>query len=907
MRPFIKKLFTLLSVLLLLSGSHIPATSQSQSYPLITDHGSLITDPLPLIPDPRFAPKHSYTLISLPDDWQKTMLTESGALAYDFGPGPYARPITTVSFAIKGSRAQSKYSNILQTLDDPNIPILRTELRDSLNRVLSLRSFARVEPGYTSPNLSDQIQQGVLRHNGLTGVQAWIRPDSTWDPAFASAAWGTNRAIRYQAQVEPGSHKRVALGFLEGWKGSAKARLMELRVEGAANLIVDPLAEGLRGKPYVFLMDAVDLNGDGQLAIEVHPTPSSPDPNVFLSVFWVFEAGFRADPLEIATGKHNKQASLYVNCGFDALKVAPEARYDVIRAQLNDPSASLIVRVQTYRSLRLDADRKRILADGQPFILLQHPIVSIHQEGFTWEFELAEGVRETALWAVHGTLDQTSGFPEVQLAEAQALAYWKEQTTIPRGALMVPDPRLQYLVDTSIRNIYQARERVDGRLQFQPGPSVYRGLWIGDLILTGYAALYASDTTAMRLYLEAALPFQNEEGHVRVMVPNLSLYENPIFISSMVRYALAADNKAWMVARWEAFRKAVDWIRFTRDKTLTDPKALNYGLFPNGFIDGGISTPGADYGSVWWAITALEDAVALARWLGKVPEATAWESLRLEMITAAEKAANRDLQTHTNGLEFLPVLVGDRQPKVPQLGQFSYVWPTRYSAFLQTTQGIMASVRASNLRFLESTVQQGLISGVGWLNDGLWFWLSGIHGSLQLVNGEPEKAVQTAYALAEHANGAGVWVEEQWPAHLGDRTTGDVSNAESSAAFYMLIRDLIAYEAGPTLQLLAGVPSEWIQPNARIALKNSFTRFGPLSLSLQVSSDGSEITFEAEAVDGRGHTGSLVVNDRVLRSAGYERVDSVIPNQSPIMDQRLNDQPTIPFGQSFRLVYRRSP
>jgi len=44
--------------------------------------------------DFKFAPANYLTAICLPDDWLKTLVWERGALAYDFGPGPYARPLT---------------------------------------------------------------------------------------------------------------------------------------------------------------------------------------------------------------------------------------------------------------------------------------------------------------------------------------------------------------------------------------------------------------------------------------------------------------------------------------------------------------------------------------------------------------------------------------------------------------------------------------------------------------------------------------------------------------------------------------------------------------------------------------------------------------------------------------------
>ena len=59
----------------------------------------------------------------------------------------------------------------------------------------------------------------------------------------------------------------------------------------------------------------------------------------------------------------------------------------------------------------------------------------------------------------------------------------------------MPDPLIQGLVDSSIRNIWQAREIKDGLPAFQVGPTVYRNLWIvdGAFLLEAATILGAGD------------------------------------------------------------------------------------------------------------------------------------------------------------------------------------------------------------------------------------------------------------------------------------------------------------------------------------------------------------------------------------------------------------------------------
>ena len=61
----------------------------------------------------------------------------------------------------------------------------------------------------------------------------------------------------------------------------------------------------------------------------------------------------------------------------------------------------------------------------------------------------------------------------------EAEKYW-EHLDLPYGRIEVPDAGVQALLDSSIRNIYQAREIKKGLPAFQVGPTCYRGLWVVD-------------------------------------------------------------------------------------------------------------------------------------------------------------------------------------------------------------------------------------------------------------------------------------------------------------------------------------------------------------------------------------------------------------------------------------------
>ena len=86
----------------------------------------------------------------------------------------------------------------------------------------------------------------------------------------------------------------------------------------------------------------------------------------------------------------------------------------------------------------------------------------------------------------------------------------------PTGRIEVPDAGIR-LVDSSIRNIWQAREIKNGMPAFQVGPTCYRGLWIvdGAFLLEAATMLGAGDQARNGVAYE--LTHQKPDGRIEVM------------------------------------------------------------------------------------------------------------------------------------------------------------------------------------------------------------------------------------------------------------------------------------------------------------------------------------------------------------------------------------------------------
>ena len=225
--------------------------------------------------DPQFPPAHYQTIICMPDDWLKTMVSDQGALTYDFGPGPYARPLTEVSLGIRGTKLPVSR----QYLADPRVPIVTTNFNGE-GQAMRQEAFALVpQKSWTRPKA--QPDPRVTRLGALNGCVDWAVPPPNTDLAVRNVAWGTNRPIQYRVRVEPGSKKIVAMGLCESYKWGPGTRIVELHVEGAAPLTVSTMKDSVKNRPYVYIFHAMDENGDGKLAIEAHASPKESRPQYY--------------------------------------------------------------------------------------------------------------------------------------------------------------------------------------------------------------------------------------------------------------------------------------------------------------------------------------------------------------------------------------------------------------------------------------------------------------------------------------------------------------------------------------------------------------------------------------------------------------------------------------------------
>jgi len=848
--------------------------------------------------DYRYAPAYVHTPIGFVDDWQKTMVNEKGALLYDFGPGPYVKANTIIGLGVKGVELEQKS----QRLEDARIPIVMTELSGP-EVTLTVETFAIVpRESHTAKRV--EKKQSVRRRLGLTGALAWASPEGTVDPAFRNVAWGTNRPIVYEIGVQRGSRKRVVLGICESYRTTPTLRMMEFHVEGAPITTVDPLVAGARNQPLVFFFDAKDVNEDGLLQIEARPSGVSRDPNVILNAIWIFSEHADITPEAVISGAATKQAEVYIDCGQEPDVQDRPTRIDALLMTSNNPSVSPIITVQSPRQLSFISKSGILEYDGRPFVSSRPRAVTARKTEQGWELELPKGTHTVEVIAIHGYRlpRNIAKVPDLRQERERSVQWWKNDTRIPHGQITAPDPQMQHLFDASVRTLYQNRDIVDGFPQFQPGSTVYRGLWIHDGVYYIEAAAILGDTLSARLATEGLFQFQQPNGKVRVMWPIEMQRETPMFVWVMGRYARLANNRDWLRVHWWRVTAAMNYVREMRQQTLNDPASPYYGLMPPGFVDGGISGLTADYSSVYWSLIGIHAAVEMAQWLGKAQEQQEWQSLYDQLLESFRGAARRDAKLDKFGNLYLPVRVADTTTTdAPQRAQWAICEAIGLSSMFPPRD----SLAAGSLALIDSTCIQGLPSSFGWMTGGIGVWFAPIYGLAHFALGNVDRAIDVLYAFANHATPHGAWAEEQMPKGVSTRTTGDFPTTSATACMLRSVLFFLAYERGTSLEMLRGLPEEWLAPGSVVRAKDLLTKFGCISVEASVSRDGraGKIVFDSasygDADDSMAQYAdsgnTLEVYLTAFKQVGFKTKDG----------NELQDRVRVQWGQKLEVEFQR--
>ena len=487
--------------------------------------------------------------------------------------------------------------------------------------------------------------------------------------------------------------------------------------------------------------------------------------------------------------------------------------------------------------LKFHLDGQRIVMENGEAIISSLKITRAAEEKFVPLEAVTVSVGQSASFFVmycagKKILTEPATLAEAQAARNDAVKYW-EHAPLPYGLIQIPDAGVQALVDSSIRNIWQAREIKNGHIAFQVGPTCYRGLWIvdGAFLLEAATMLGAGDQARDGVAYE--LTHQKPDGRIEVMKDYWK--ENGIVLWTCVRHAQLTQDKAWLESVWPKLERIAQFIKTLRAQTLNNDSPLDDGLMPRGFPDGGIGGVHDEYTNPYWNLLGLRSFIEAARWLGKADEAAAWQKEYDDFMAAFARAEKRDLSADSHGHAYLPILMGEAGKRNRPNGRNGLsatpCIPARFSH--RTIRSWPATWRCS-----QPPSARAWSDGTGWDATGIWNYFASFYAHAWLWQGNGRKAAEILYAYANHAAPVLDWREEQSLKGEPFKKVGDMPHNWASAEFIRLTVHLLELDRGDELHLLEGLPVEWTKPGMVTKLNGICTPFGKLTMELRIAEDG---------------------------------------------------------------------
>jgi hypothetical protein len=546
----------------------------------------------------------------------------------------------------------------------------------------------------------------------------------------------------------------------------------------------------------------------------------------------------------------------------------------------------------------------------------------------------ANGLTLACRWSVHANSESTLWLRAPYDGKAdrdttgdallrQAQGGWKE-IWAKGPQLHLPNRELEDFFYSSAAYVLILTEYdAAGDLWILDGPSGYRQFWGRGEYFQARALNLLGRTELARQSVEHAFHIQMADGQWDG--PPISGWPSWDNIGGNAAGVwdsyLFTRDRSWLAQAYPHLLAAAKWIRYHREESDLEtgdvpagakpirrqipwscrneanpplkPGEKPYwsGLLPWSYGDSGLPEGHAfphNFFALYAEDVAHKAAVELAH-----SEDVAWLAEERATYRAAILASiQRALAFEKDGPPYLPAMPTFPEASISQ--SFLAVYPTAfYSPHDPLIDGLLARMERKEIH--------GLPTNMAWLGDGgVWPGESMNVAETYLRRGDVTKAANMLAAALSHSYGTNVWREEirvdkTLPRACPNSTsnsnldngqgTGDMPEAWGNANLVNLVRDMMLLEDGGALNVLPGIPADWIHPGEELSIRNAATILGgPVSLTLTYPAAGRMVL----ELDPPGEAVNVVARFPVPdgRSVTAVRVDGKLDG-SPTSTVRL--------------------
>jgi len=520
-------------------------------------------------------------------------------------------------------------------------------------------------------------------------------------------------------------------------------------------------------------------------------------------------------------------------------------------------------------------ERNRLVAGdqkGQLMVASSRPFVSRFPNGKGWMFRIRPGepTADAPLWCFLRLPCEGQAYEKIAAGLqdpwgllAEVRAHWKKWSPVEGSvSWRLPQP-LQDFLTAGACSIFQMREKKNGKLTLQAGPTVYRGFWVLDGHWMMEAIRYLGfDNEAQRL-LEDEWAGQEASGGFFAGAGREHWKDTGIAIFSLIRHAELAGDWTFFDKMKPGVLRAVKFLEGLRAKAVAEGSSLGrYGLLAKGFCDGGIDGIRPELTNTVWVLAglkALADIVERRKLEGYGDALRLYRKLRQAFLAAALAEKRR----HPNGFDYLPMLLKEdpqwqaQEPWAlprPQGAQ----WSLSHAIFPGLLFDPEHWITRGHNALMQSCVREQVPAETGWIqHGGLWNNQAAFQAEIHLWLREPDLARRNFVGFLNHAAPVYVWREEQPLRNsVSARQQGDMPHISATSELVRYLRHMLALEVDTELRLLQGIGDLELSAGEPLQIAASPTRFGRVSMTLTPESGARAWRLRFER--GRGPSPSSV-------------------------------------------------